>query len=822
MRAYNKFYVNKNREEGSEKILLGYQDNGREFIFKKNQETYFHIPTYTDTIALIDTTIIENGATGGPFPAASDRIFKNKRNYGNVTNQGNPSDIADGVWFCSWLYKDSSGNLQWMDRYYNPGKFNFAVLEFQLLQGPTYEANDPVFRDVPSTLLLEPGVLYRYFHIGEDSAQDIISTYAGLSGERLLMNLSDWGKEKIDLSQNNLQVAINTFTPTNQLYDISNEVQRVNVPIINFNGGFNIEASIEWNTSYTPLDEFTLSVWAQNEDWKESPTTQLVGNFSSKGGYGIFLDSLESYPFFVLPETNYGHLLFVNQQGNAILDVDTSTVFASASPQHIALNSDDHLLVCYNNSIGTIAKFDSTGTVLAVANNFFVLSPSLTSTESPITMLCGQEDEVVVITNFNRYFFDVNLKLKRIEGFGLTSLSAVAAYQYNKQTNTATLIVKDNDVIDLKFIEQTEWSIKKSTKKLYRNNTIFANQLTNCKKIQIDPDEKIWVFYENNSIAVFDTTTATPEIPILNFTVGANVDHPQVYLSFLNIYDKTNNEKKWVAVLYYSNESLIYLLNLDGTLLQTININSLFNLTILQELNQNVQLFEYFSKGDFTGYEYKRVFKNVFPYNGEQQLILKTSVKEIAAPENKYSIYKCYVSTGNWDPRSWQHVAVIYQNKVFSVCINGVKEKTLQIPGNYVLAFDQQPPFFIGSSVGSKNGANRENGVVVNIFNGKFADIKLYNYAIPTENLEMFLRASNIADDLYWSLPIPTVQYIESIERMFKNKLPGHKSGFFKLKLVGTNIKDSTTRGLIEEQVKELISQVSPAYTDLVRIDWIE
>ena len=95
-RNYNKLYVSQNRELGSEKLLLGYHGDAKETILLKDSETFFHIPFYTTPLRLDESTLIREGATGGPFPAAADRIYKSRKNYGNVTANGNPSDIADG------------------------------------------------------------------------------------------------------------------------------------------------------------------------------------------------------------------------------------------------------------------------------------------------------------------------------------------------------------------------------------------------------------------------------------------------------------------------------------------------------------------------------------------------------------------------------------------------------------------------------------------------------------------------------------------------------------------------------------------------------
>ena len=76
LRSYSKFHVNTNRKEGSDKIILGWEQNNKETVLKKDIETYFHIPPFTQSVPLIETTLIADGATAGPFPAAADRIFE--------------------------------------------------------------------------------------------------------------------------------------------------------------------------------------------------------------------------------------------------------------------------------------------------------------------------------------------------------------------------------------------------------------------------------------------------------------------------------------------------------------------------------------------------------------------------------------------------------------------------------------------------------------------------------------------------------------------------------------------------------------------------
>jgi len=86
----------------------------------------------------------------------------------------------------------------------------------------------------------------------------------------------------------------------------------------------------------------------------------------------------------------------------------------------------------------------------------------------------------------------------------------------------------------------------------------------------------------------------------------------------------------------------------------------------------------------------------------------------------------------------------------------------------------------------------------------------------------MFLRSSIPADDIYWTLPVPNIQYIEKVERMFKHKLPGSKTTFYKIKLKGTTIQDLQTRQIIEDQIKTMVSDLQPMYTDLIEVLWVD
>jgi hypothetical protein len=825
IRKYNKLYVNKDREEGSDNILLGYQSTTRELVLKKDTETIFHVPYNTELTKLTESFLVQDGATAGLFPAASDRIFKNLKDYGNSTSNGTPSEVADGSWFCSWLYKDELGNTKWLDRYYNPGKLTLAL--DTLTQVPVYENNDPIFRDEPSKMTFEPGVQYKYFHVGEKTAKELVTSFAGISGERLKLNIEAWGTNSPDTSLSSKQVEIVTKETFNILYPTDTETDRISASSINFNGTQDIKVSVKWDPSYCLSNEYSLAFWAYSNDWKQSQTTQLAGNFSSSGGVGVFIDTLSSYPFFAIIETGYGHLLHVNEQNVSFLDKSLQpTITLTATPQLIALDTDNNVIVGYTDNSRKISKFDNTGKLLAAAT----LPNQLV--DIPLQIICGQNDSVIVITNKAIYTYSSNLTLLTTTTTNNT-LSTIASYTYNKQTGTANLQLTDN-VYDSKYIEDHHWYLSIDDGNLYKKDPartspeLYAAFEETATAFGIDPYERLWVLHGTNNISVFDSTLDALSDPLFTFTAGKNVLHDQKNISFVCVYDRATNIREWKCIIYYADRAefnldpQIYICNMKGVLLKIIDMYSLFNVPQYLTLKQVQSKFEFFSKGDFTGYEHRRVFNNTLPYKNETQIIIKASLKDKTKANLAYTQFKAYASIGNWDNKNWKHIVLTLQNRTFNLFVDGKLLTTLSYSGQYELNYEMQPTFFVGSPGGSQNNFNEEIKCPSAIFNGLFEDVKIYDYALDPKKLDIFQKKAYEAQDIYWSYPTPSIQYIEKIERMFKNKIPGAKATYYNIKLTGTHIVDPETRSIIENNIREVVSEIQPTYANFLKVHWID
>lgn len=822
-RLYSKLYVNKNREEGSEKIYLGYQNNTTEYPLPKDRETYFHIPPYTEPVVLADSSLIIDGALGGSFPAVSDRIFESRRNYGNTSNHGSPSEIPDGTWFCSWLYRNpSTGISKWYDRYFDPKKFNFDLARPETFNGSDYILNAPpvfqasgndVIYDVPSTTVLEPTVLYKYFHIGEKTAESILTTFGGVSGEHILLDIRDWPSYKTG----SYPIEITSGASPIDLFPDPVSSQVVLSSGLGFKHNHDVNAYINWNQNYIPSHDFTLGVWCESGNWDLCPSTQIVGNYSAKGGFGIFVDTLKTYPFFVIPETKYGHLIFLNQKSQGFLDkVVTSQLSAQTLkiPELITLDSNDCVYVCSDGDTPSLYKMDHGGNILAKRNI------SLSADEVPISLMWDPIADNITLTttkSIRKYSQLITPISQTTKVLNLSSGYAASAFSYNSTLGTYSLSTVAN-ALDLTFIEDTSWSILNDNN-IYKNGQMFLSASGGATNLQVDPNGNLWVLHGNNNVSVFDPTVEEPfQPPLFSFTVGTDIYRSEKHLSFINTYDRTTLTDEWRSVIYYKDSRYIYTNTLDGKISNIVDISPFVNYKVARQLGQDPYKFLYGSKGDFTGYETKRVFNSLNPH---KQIVVKAALRDKSSSGYLYKTFKCSAPIEDWDYNIWKHIILTHKNRTLTLYVNGIKQTSFEYSGQYELSFEQQPSLFFGSPLGVNNGLNKELGSVTCLFNGTIGDVKFYDYSIDPTNFEIFLRAGIAAEDILWSLPIPSVSYVEQIERMYKNKLPGSKSSFYNIKLSGTNIKDPTTRSLIEEQIKKNVAEVSPMHADLVKVTWI-
>jgi len=805
-RNYYKIFTGTNQAGGLEKIHLGYEADTTEIVLKKDETTSFHMPYFANVQQISNSTLIADGATAGPIPALADRIFQKQANYGETTPWGTSSDKNDGQWLCSWLYALSTESPVWLDRYYNPGRLAYK----EALEGNAnftdYISNENIYYDIPSNIKFEPGVLYQYFHHGELTALKNINTFAGVDKTHLRLDIDDWSTLKDNSIYNNT-VVIDNFSPdwVVGLFDPGYQDRNS----LSFNNKNFINCYVPYNNTFALKNEFTLSFWVYNDDWSQATSTQLIGNLRD-GGYGVFFNNLNYNPYYVIPETTYGHFFYFNQEGNIYTDKNNQIILGEpANFSFIGLNSNTEVIGVETNKRKVI-KYNHLGDIIAYGMD----SNGLLELEgTPKYFVLSGNDDAVFVTTLSTYIFDKDLVLKT---------TTPQPYGYNEQLafNTDGVLVRELSCLDLKFDSYNQkWTIS-TTGSVLCNNTLLTAIPPGSfgTNLAIDPENNLWILADSNKIYKVDTKHKT----ILNtYEVGVQTsDIDNKNIGFINFYNRETNTFTWYAIIYHNFEQTLYQVTLDGKIYKNTFLPPKLNILDPVTINQDKNLLTFTSKGDFTGYEYRRIFnKAIFKNKSQLQFKVATELPNRNLPP---SIFTLSVPTDFISNKVWHHIAVVLKNDNINFYINNTLRGSLQLPSNANFNYEFKNNLFIGCPTGKAENLNKEIASKSVIWNGYIDSIKIYDYPIKSEFIKYFLREKTIADNMYWNIQTAALQYVEGIDRFFKHDLPGSKSAFFNIKINGSGITDNTIKQRLENEIKSAVLQIKPAYAELLKVEWVD
>lgn len=816
-RNYYKIFTGTNQTGGYDKLHLGYEAKTVEVVFKKDSTTYFHVPFFASIQSILASNLIGDGAVPGTIPALSDRIFKKQGGYDNTTSWGK-SSIQDGAWLCSWLYKKNDADNTapvWYDRYYNPGSINYTeALQQGISTVADYNNHNPIYVDIVSQLTLEPGVLYQYYHNGEQSATDTVKTFTGSNNDRLRLSIDNWNSNTIDSSIYNNTVTIDNFNPS--WATVPYDPGYTDRNILTFDNTDFINAKVIYNESYTLPDEFTLSFWVYNKDWNNATSTQLVGNYN-KGGYSIEYNNLNYNPFYVVPESTYGHLIYFNQDNNNYYDQNLgSSLTKISTPVYTSVNSNSEVIVLDSNN-SLLTKYDHQGGSIAYSKdplgNIFYIPGTAKQ------LAIDGNNNTIVVTTSGTYTFDQSL---------IYQTSSLTAYILNSEVifdANGNVQIIQNCLAAIYDKNNTLWTIDVGGD-LYRTlpggvKTFYLDlPSTTTARLAIDPYNNLWIVNYTSSIIKLNLDTLTTT----TINIGSSQPNTTTNLkniSFINTYDRLTNSFTWYALLYSNIDKILYQADLNGNILKITNLpNTLYLLDPLTSAQDNNAL-SFICKGDFTGYEWRRIFNKTL-YKNIPQVHFKIATRTPSPFNTLYYTYTVSAPTQYLTNNVWHLITATYKNNTLNLFIDDYKRGTLTIPSNLLLNYDFRNNLFIGTPNGKNDNLNKEINSTSIIWNGAIDAIKIYDYAIDPTFIKYFIREKTIASDIVWNVQTTPLQYIETIDRFFKHRVPGSKSNFFNIKINGTQITDPSTRLQIENNIIQSIQTLKPAYTELLNVEWLD
>ena len=551
------------------------------------------MPFFAGTTPIEQSSLIADGAVPGPIPALADRIYKKLGNYGNSTPWGTPTDRHDGTWLCSWLYAVSSEPPKWLDRYYDPGRLAYK----EALEGEAnftdYIKHDPIYYDIPSEVTLEPGVLYKYFHQGEQSALDAINTFSGTNKSRLRLDIEDWSSlnpnnpAPVDRSIYNNSITIVSFN-NNWIVSLPDPGYQDRNSLSFDNTDF-IECKVSYSDTYNLEDEFTLSFWVNNKDWSQATSTQLIGNLRS-GGYGVFYNNLNYNPFFVVPENTYGRLFYLNQEGNVYNEKNIQTTLGvPTNPAFACINLDAEVVVL-NDTLNRLVKYNHLGDVVTFskdASGNLVTVPGI-----PKLLALSGDDLSVVVTTSGTYVYDKNLIYRQFinQPYGYKEQ---ITFDYNGN------LIRELSCLDVKIDTYNQKWVIKENGSVYCNNVLLSSISTNCTNLAIDPEDNLWILAESNiAYKVYPKNKTLLD----TYEIGVQTNVQDIKnIGFIKSYDRNKNSFTWYALIYHNFEKMLYQTTLDGFIVANTYLPSKLNTQDPSTTAQDKNLLTFTAQGDFTG-----------------------------------------------------------------------------------------------------------------------------------------------------------------------------------------------------------------------------
>ncbi len=803
-RIYNKIYTGTNQLRGYDKLCLGFSADTKEYKFKVNQETPFYYPSTCDRVSLANSGLIEDGATAGELPFTSDRIYVYRKNYEEtIPGEPQPESITkyDNVWLCSWLSGSNLGNKIWLDRYYNAAYYTLdqALTAKAVVYNPALYPDKPFTYDVPSTIILEPGVLYKYNRTGKESSKKFLPYLdqdRNLPNGAKLLSITNWSSAVlVDDSkyQNNGLLFFNVAENLKGSYWVLDGTNHAVFPS---------------KSSLLQKSRLTVSMWLNVDDWSNIYGDQIFGNYYDSG-FGLVNEGALGAP--ILTITNVGSAVAYN----------LNYKFNKLSEIPLPANSNSEYTFIQRLPDYTYWTFDSknkTGVKYNAINN---IVGGLSSLKTRLNGI----DQVEIDAYQNFYFYDNKVKsYVKTDGNGkfitqqyFSLTSGINRIEIDNKTNGVVIIYGNASVIDN---YNNIWEVVGGN--LYKNRQVFAN-VGPTQQLTCDAGNNIWISHNQDTISKLNTTTGLFDF---SFRIGKESSAPLNpcksqerfrYMDFVKV-PKGNSQTCDASIAYEDNliivdkrDNEIYIIDQTGNLLSKLDIRGILS-------DPSIKL-DFYARGDFTGYQYLRKFGG-----NVKRLSWKFKVAEPNGNNSKLLSLNYAVSSL---PKGWHHFSFVFDSLkgnakyyIDSIPVDSVSFA----PHKYQLYYDYRSSLLLGAATIKNTTLNDIIGIDDTYkFIGNVSDLRMYSKALTNGEVEQLYFSSDFADarkDLNWNMRVGNRNFIEEVEHWYKMQLPGSKSKYFNINIHNLNI-DENIKKILENSLKASISKIIPAESSLYKINWM-
>jgi len=808
-REYRRLYSGGNQIDGYSNINLGFDSDYSNLIkFLPGVDTYFHAPRTTIEKSIQDSGFEYAGASVGNIPSRSDRIYKRLANYEDKVWWGGGSDkqIQNGTWLCAWLSGGDDGTSQWMERYYDPGKVNindaFDYDTKRVSSDVIFTPNSNPIMDIVSTMTIEPGAYYKYYHLSnrEESLQvkgGIALKYSDFTTEGVIVDESENG--------NNANIVNYNGTDNTKIATMDVGFNSTNQPALLLNGNAELVAPV--NNTINPTGEFTIGSWFYNRDWSTGRSVTLYDNFFKGGIKAEYINHGLYYSYGIPNAEGHEILVIPSDVSNATDIIGVSDKLISGTIASSVVTLDGDIICAVNDGTDSIVlKFAPDGRVLE----------SINFNKRLIDQIVVLDDNIAYVKS-GTTIRKLNLVKFRI---------APEAYDTIDNADY-TIYVDENGSLSAGDYYDVD---------LFTDGTIC--HLTN------EPNSKLYINGENNGISPFTGNTKGYENVVCSdsdFAVGTGyIQTGGKSYHFMDIIGKdgswswssplTNAEDN--TVTNYGNVAFITKEIHDGILRDIIywipgnvirrfyvndkNVAVEIGLPIVRESGITGRTIS-----DFSGYKLnKRIYKDQ-----EESAYLKFSLilnNETTGLRRK-TITK---SVGDFID-NWYYFTLMKDdsttNGKLKLYINGKEDLASSSdnePGDVVFYTSGSTLTIGGASVGADSVAGGVLGLTDRTWTGGISEFVMYNVSLRDDDIET-LYTSKFASGstMSWTLEGGTKFFVEEIQSIFKFKKPGIKTKLINLIIKNIDIAESE-RSTYEAKIKESLSDLLPSNVKLRNIVW--
>jgi len=796
MRQYRKLFTGANQTGGHDNIAVSYEAYTSQRIFDPDKLTYFHAPQDIfpyQQLNIKDTGLIESGAIAGNHPLKADKIFKKQANYKYNSSFGNTLDEQSGTFLCTWLSGAENSDTRpiWIDRYYFPERASFlTALTSQTYFYINYKSKDDCLRqeipqqnqvvvDIPSRFVFEPGILYAYHHVGKKTTNALISA------------LQD------HLFETNMTLYRNTT------YDFLSGTQIQNEGVEYIFDGYRYGKSNKI-TFPNILNQFTVSFYMKANNWKDQFGHQIIGNYINDGFCINNTNYITPFIYFSSPsaiEVYNTDLQFIEKK-SFNTGVNNVVRYDQLEDYFVFLNSNSAIRCDTNNvslDVVSFPRLSSTRAVYPFNNNYVLVLTGGLQDDFYLVNTDTNMLSTASAVGFNKFYVNFT-------GTGYQSI----VYTKNSGNQQGVYLIQGKSPRVLRDNIYFAGTAGIFANKLFKYNTLTkkytsAFSFANLTDLNIGFDENIYAVHDFNKITKIDQNNN------VLFTKTYNLSNFRFERIDLLSYFQGDEHKLELLLLSRSTATSAYRadkLDYNGNIITTVELPESLTASFFDTTGGDyARYYTYYAypKNSLTA---KIKMRNVYNYTDVQRLELNYNLSGVDI--------------------GYHHVAVRVDpfKGIFSFYFDGVLVRnTYFSQNNYTFTNFLKEPFVYGSTAFFNNILLFEQLKQKDTFlcnNIQLKNINIYNYPLDFCDINLFTKQGLEFEKIIFDIPSGRRTFLDEIEYVFKNKIPGYKTGVFDLEVKNSGIINSELKIILEKNIKQVLSKILPTYTKLRNIIWSE